>query len=485
MGAYERLSGLDECFLGFETANTPIHVAVTGIFDPGPMCGASGEVDIEGVRAHIGDRLDLVPRFRQRLAHVPVVGDAVWIDDEHFDLKRHVRRATLPRPGTTDKLRERCAEIIERPLDRRRPLWEAWVVDGLADGGFAFIVKVHHCIVDGIAGIGMLAALLDLEATPPSTASPAWQPRSAPSPGQLLRDEVGRRLRATVDLGGSLTSIVSDPRGSLGRIGSAAGSLWHLARTGLSPAPEAHFNQPIGPHREIAWLELELAHVKSLARTLGGTVNDVVLTAVSGAIGAALRQRGEPVPGEPLRAVIPVSVRKPEELGAPGNRVSLWLVPLPVHERDARRRFHRIHATTAELKASGVAAGGAVLAEAANWAGGAVIEAAARLVSSARIYNLIVTNVPGPDVPLYLAGSRMRAVYPHLPLFEQQGLGVAVLSYVGRLAICIAADWDLRELLHEVMKRLDAGIAELTSLAGLAPETAAPTISTRLHLARA
>jgi WS/DGAT/MGAT family acyltransferase len=231
--------------------------------------------------------------------------------------------------------------------------------------------------------------------------------------------------------------------------------------------------------------------VNAVAGRLGGTVNDVVLTVVGGAIGAALRQRGERVPDLPLRAVVPVSVRSAEEFGAPGNRVSLWLVPLPVHERNPRRRFHEIHATTDELKRSGEATGGSVIAEAANWAGGAVVELTARLVGSSRLYNLIVTNVPGPSVPLYLAGSLLRETYPHLPLFEQQGLGIALLSYVGRLAVCIAADWNLGDLLHDIVERLETGFAELASLAGLSdgeepPAAALEEVATpRVALGRA
>lgn len=480
MATYERLSGLDECFLGFETRNAPMHVAVTALFERGPLGRARGGIAVDRIRDHLATRMPLVPRFRQRLAHVPVTRDAVWIDDERFDIAHHVRHASLPHPGSAEQLQQRCAEILERPLDRRRPLWEAWIIEGLAGGGFAFLVKVHHCIVDGIAGIGMLAALLDVDATPAVTPAAPWEPRPAPSPRELLRDELARRAQATVDVGRALGRLFDDPIGRASDLGAAAGSLWRLLRAGLSPAPAVSFNRPIGPHREVAWRQFDLVTVKAIARRLGGTVNDVVLTVVSGAIGAALRQRQETVPAEPLRAVVPVSVRTAEEFGAPGNRVSLWLVPLPVHEADVRRRFHTIHETTDELKRGGQAAGGSVIAEAANWAGGAVVEATARLIGSARIYNLIVTNVPGPGVPLYLAGARMREVYPHLPLFEQQGIGIALLSYVGRLSVCLSADWDLGDLLRAIVERLEAGLAELTDVTGLTREADEPSHPARV-----
>src|SRR5262245_24650295 len=238
MIGYERLSGLDECFLGFETRNAPMHVAVTGIFERAPWGRARGGIALDRIRAHIAARLPRLPRFRQRLAHGPLLGDAGWIDDDRFDIACHVRHASLPHPGSAEQLTQRCAEILERPLDRRRPLWEAWVVEGLAGGGFAFVAKIHHCIVDGIAGIGMLAALLDVEPMPADTSATAWEPRAAPTARDLLRDEIGRRARATMDLGRALGRVVADPGAGVARIGAAAGSLWRLARTGLSPAPE-------------------------------------------------------------------------------------------------------------------------------------------------------------------------------------------------------------------------------------------------------
>jgi WS/DGAT/MGAT family acyltransferase len=467
MASYERLSGLDVCFLGFETANTYMHVAVTAVFGPGALATPNGGVDIARVRAHVAGRLTALPRFRQRLLHVPVVRDPIWIDDDAFDLAYHVRHGSLPGPGSTTQLQARTAELLERPLNRQRPLWEIWAIEGLPGGGFALVVKVHHCIVDGIAGIGVLAALLDPEPRSSAATAPPWYPRPAPSHAELLRDEIARRARATVGIGRAVRRALSEPAASAAGFGAAAGSLWRLVRTGLSPAPDVCFNRPIGPHRHVTWCQLDLAQVKAIARRLGGTVNDAVLTMVSGALGGSLRMHGEPVPREPLRAVVPVSTRSAEELGAPGNRVSLWLVPLPVSDRSARRRFTKIHATTEELKRGGQAAGGAVIAEAANWAGGAVVEQAARLIGSVRIYNLIVTNVPGPGIPLYLAGSRLCEVYPHLPLFEQQGIGIALLSYAGCLHVGITADWNLGPLVGDLVERLKASFAELIEAAGL------------------
>jgi diacylglycerol O-acyltransferase len=467
MTHYERLSGLDACFLGFETRNAYMHVAVTAVFEAGPLGRRGGAIDLDRLRRHFEARVPLIPRFRQRLCHLPVLGDAVWVDDDGFDLRRHLRHASLPQPGSVEQLRTRCAEILERPLDRRRPLWEIWIIEGLAGGRFALVAKVHHCIVDGIAGIGMLAALLDLDADAETPPPEPWRPRSVPTTAELLRDEVVRRARGATEMGRAVGRVLGEPRQAAGRLGAAAGSLWRLVSTGLASPPEVRFNRPIGPHRDVAWTSVDLATVKQVAHGLGGTVNDVVLTMVSGAIGATLRDLAEPIPVDPLRVLVPVSVRRAEELGAGGNRVSLWLVPLPVAERDARSRFDRIRAATEALKRGGEAAGGTIVTEAANWAGGAVVETLARVVGSTRVCNLIVTNVPGPPMPLYLAGARMVEAYPHLPLFEQQGLGIALLSYCGRLAICLVADWDLGGALAGVMRRLESGLDEVAAAVGV------------------
>src|SRR5262245_28424107 len=253
MANYERLSGLDACFLGFETPNAHMHVAVTGIFEPGPSRRRGGGVAIDRIRSHVAGRLSRLPRFRQRLQHLPVMRDAVWIDDDRFDVAHHVHHASLPQPGSTDQLQQRCAEILERPLDHRRPLWEAWVIEGLAGGAFAFLVKVHHCIVDGIAGIGMLAALLDVEPTAPRDRPVAWEPRPAPTSAELLLDEGARRIRATIHVGRAVRRVLADPLGGASRVGAASESLWRLLRTSMSAAPEVCFNRPIGPHREVAW----------------------------------------------------------------------------------------------------------------------------------------------------------------------------------------------------------------------------------------
>lgn len=460
---FERLSGLDDAFLGFETSNAYMHVAVTAIFDAAPMRTSAGGIDVERIRRHVASRLHLVPRFRHRLAYVPGTQDPVWVDDDRFDLRYHVRHASLPKPGDQAQLRQRTAELLERPLGRDRPLWEMWVVEGLEGDAFALLVKVHHCIVDGIAGIGMLAALLDTTATPTIPAAVPWTPRPVPGDAELLRHELLRRTRGLGSLAAAAGSYAIRPADGARRLGSVVGGLARLVRSGLQSAPETPFNGPIGPHRHVEWIDTDLARLQHVRRRLGGSLNDVALTVVSGALRRALGSR---VPrGGSVRVAVPVSVRRAEEYGAPGNRVSLWLLPLPIADRDPLVRLSCIAAITTELKRRGDAATTELITQAADWTGAAVVHAVTRLLNSARVYNLIVTNVPGPPFPLYLVDAPMRAAYPHLPLFESQGIGLALLSYCGRLHWGLTTDWAQGDFAGELHRGLEESVEELVARA--------------------
>jgi WS/DGAT/MGAT family acyltransferase len=288
-----------------------------------------------------------------------------------------------------------------------------------------------------------------------------WTARPAPTDAQLVRDEAARRLRGSLAIGRGMMRALSDPRRGLARMATAAGGLLRLARHGLTSAPPTPFNQPIGPHRRVTWLDVDLERLRHAKQCLGGTLNDVVLACVAGALRPLLlRRRQLPVQGI-IRAAVPVSVRTHDEAGDPGNRVSIWIVPLPVYERDACARVAAVHGVTEQLKGRNDAAGAAMLTQAADWTGGALRSWAVRLVGNAHIYNLIVTNVPGPPVPLYLLGARMLAAYPHLPLFENQGLGIALLSYCNRLYIGLTADWSQGPLVAELADELECVVAEL------------------------
>ena len=475
---YERLSALDQSFLAFETPNASMHVALTAIFESGSLATAQGGVDIDRIRQHIAARLRLTPRYRQRLMHTPAVGDAIWVDDDRFDLAYHVRHASLPRPGGERQLQRRCAEILERPLDRRRPLWEMWIIEGLSGGRFAMLAKVHHCMVDGIAGVDILAALLDTAPCEDAEPIEPWTPRPIPTERELLGAEMRRRARATIGLMRGLGGALRAPRQTGRELGERAVAFVRLLRH-LGRAPSTPFNLPIGPHRRIDWLSLELATIKAVRTALGGTINDVVLTTVAGAVGKLLARRRVRLDGE-FRTVIPVSVRGADERGTPGNRVSVWLTTLPVHEPDARRRLAAVSAMTAQLKDDKEALGAEVITQAAEWTTANVINLATQFINSARRFNLIVTNVPGPPIPFYLLGARMAAAYPHLPLFENQGLGVALFSYAGTLYWGVGADWNQMPDLNEFIGDIAASFDELCAAARDAalPTVAQPSVPT-------
>ena len=476
---YERLSALDQTFLAFETANAPMHVALTGIFEPGSLATEDGGVDIDRIRRHIGSRLRFIPRYRQRVVTLPLLNDAIWIDDMSFDLGYHVRHASLPRPGGERQLQRRCAEILERALDRRRPLWELWIIEGLEGGRFAMVAKVHHCMVDGIAGIDLLAALLGTEPTETIEPPDDWLPRAVPRERDVLVDEVRRRARTSLDAARRVGEWLRAPA-EAGRAAGAGVTAFVRLLGKLGGAPATPFNQPIGPHRRVDWFSISIADVKAIRTRLGGTLNDVVLTTVAGAVGRFLAKRGCYPSGE-FRTVVPVSVRAVDERGATGNRVSVWLTTLPVTERDPRRRLAKVSAATAVLKEDQDAMGAELLTQAAEFTTGNVVNLIARLINSARRFNLIVTNVPGPPVPFFLLSARMVAAYPHLPLFENQGLGVALLSYAGTLSWGIGADWNQMPDLADFMSMLAESFEELREAAGLAAPAAAAEAPLTVH----
>ena len=468
---HERLSALDQSFLSFETRNAYMHVALTAIFEPQSLTTPDGGIDVSRIRRHIAARLPLVPRYRQRLMRTPLVSDAIWVDDDGFDLGYHVRHASLPRPGGERQLQRRCAEILERPLDRTRPLWEVWIIEGLAGGRFAMLAKVHHCMVDGVAGVDILAALLGTEPISDMDPVAPWTPRPAPSEGALLAHGVLRRGRASVDALRGVRDALRSPAQAGREVGTRTAALVRLLGH-LGQAPSTPFNQPIGPHRRIDWLAFDLATIKAIRNRLGGTINDVVLATVAGAVGRFLARRRAELDAE-FRTVVPVSVRAADERGVPGNRVSVWLTTLPVREPDAARRLAIIRAMTAELKDTQHAMGATVLAQAAEWTTANLINLAAQFINRARRFNLIVTNVPGPPVPFYLLDAPMVAAYPHLPLFENQGLGIALFSYAGTLFWGVGADWNQMPDLGEFMKEIAQSFDDLCSAAGV-PCTASP-----------
>jgi WS/DGAT/MGAT family acyltransferase len=476
--AYERLPERDAAFLIFETPETHMHLGGTAIFEAGPLATAQGGVDIARIRAFVGSRLHLIPRYRQRLAWIPVESYPVWIDDDHFNLAYHVRHTSLPRPGDEAQLKQLAARVMSQPLDRRRPLWEAWIVEGLAGGRFAMLTKIHHCMADGISAVDLVTVLLSTTRDDAIEAAVPWEPRPAPGRLQLSRDEFVRRTTAPFVLARRLAGVVRDPAPARAALTERLGAIWQTITAGLPTPSETPLNRPVGPHRRVDWLTLDLAEAKAIKNRLGGTVNDVILTTVAGGMRRFLNGRGVAVERVTYRVVVPVSVREAGEPSAPTNRASGWLLPLPVDEPDPRRRHQRVCQLTALRKATKQALGPDALLGVVELAGPVVLSLGVRLTSRLAPYNLLITNVPGPPLPLYLLGARMLAGYPVAPLFEHQGLAVAILSNDGRLCVGLNADWDLVPDVAAVVADLAASFTELREAAmGEAPASAATRAS--------
>jgi diacylglycerol O-acyltransferase len=458
----DRLTGLDSSFLHLERDSAHMHVAGCMVFEgPAPPH--------EELLAQVRSRLHLVPRYRQRLAFVPMnQGRPVWVDDPHFKLDFHVRHTALPRPGTNEELKRLAGRVFSQPLDRDRPLWELWLVEGLADGRFALLSKTHHALVDGVSGVDIATVLFDASPEPMPVAPPEheWVPRPMPSGAQLLADALLERTIAPREVARGVRAALRGPRAVAGRAGQALAGVGAMAWSGLRAAPASPFNVRIGPHRRFTWVNAELSQFKAIKNALGGTVNDVVLAVVTGALGRYMRMHGEPTEGVELRAMVPVSVRADVERGALGNRVAAMWAPLPVGVLDPAERLHTVSEAMQEVKASGQAVGAEVLTALSGFAPPTIMSQAARLQARQRLFNLVVTNVPGPQLPLYLLGRELLAIYPMVPLAENTALGIAIMSYNGQLNFGLVADFDALPDLEALADELRSAIEELVAEAG-------------------
>jgi WS/DGAT/MGAT family acyltransferase len=462
---YDRLTALDHSFLFMERPNAPMHVGSVAIHERGALESHEGGVDIDLLRRGIAGVLHRIPRYRQRLDWVPVEGTPVWVDDEGFNLDYHVRHTSLPKPGDADQLRLLTARVMAQRLDRSRPLWEMWVVEGLEDDRFAVLSKVHHCMIDGVSGVDLMNVLMspspDSEIFEPSP----FVPRPAPSRGELLRDEVLRRallpLRAVRDVREFLREAQNTRRELGVRTRALRETIGGMMR---QPTPTP-LNDRVSPHRRFDWFTLEVEAVKAVRRALGGSLNDVVLATVAGGVRRFLERRRVPVDGLDFRVMAPVSVRSENERGRLGNRVSAWIVPLPLAEPDPALRLRTIAARTAELKHDRQAVAAEVLTQAADWTPATLLALGARNATRQLPFNLVVTNVPGPQIPLYLFGSRMLESYPVVPLLDGLGLGIALFSYDGKLCWGFNADWDLLPDLDDFVNDVAESFAELREVA--------------------
>ncbi|HYC53780.1 MAG TPA: wax ester/triacylglycerol synthase family O-acyltransferase [Candidatus Binatia bacterium] len=442
--AYEPLTAADNAFLALEDGNAHMHIGAVTVFETGSLANESGGVDIDRIRAYVASRLDQIPRYRQKLDYVPVERLPVWVDDEYFNIAYHVRHTSLPRPGTTEQLKMLAGRIDSQALDRTKPLWEFWVVEGLQGGRhFAVIQKVHHCMIDGISGVDLMAVLLNPFPTTTFIPARAFVPRPAPSPVVLAAEELWRRLSRPVAALAQVPSLLADPSKVVREVVDGVEGVAETIGSTIRPASPTPWNMPIGPHRRLDWLTMSLEEIKAVKNALGGTVNDVVLATVAGAVRTFLEERGINPDFLRIRANVPVSVRSEDQRGHLGNRIALWMTDLPVDERDPVSRLDRIRATTARLKESKQALGAQVLASVSDMTTWRLLSLAVRLSSRSRPFNLVVTNVPGPQLELYLLDAPLREIYPMVNLLENQGLGVALFSYMGTLHWGVLADWDL------------------------------------------
>jgi diacylglycerol O-acyltransferase / wax synthase len=465
----EPLTPLDASFLEIEDHAAHMHVASVMTFDGEPPA-------YEELLEAVEERLHLVPRYRQRVAFVPFgAGLPRWVDDPHFNLRYHVRHSALPAPGREEQLRALAGRVFANPLDVDKPLWELWLVEGLEGDRFAVVAKTHHALVDGIAGVDLITVLFDSAPEPmvPPVRGSRWVPRPMPPGVQLLAEGLADRMTAPLEVGHVAREAVSHPRRAVEGAAKWALGMASLATSALAPAPASPYNVRIGPHRRFAWVRWPLASAKSVKNELAGTVNDAVLTAVALALARHLDRRGVATEALELRAFVPVSVREESARGETGNQVAGLMTPLPVWAREPSTCFELIHDAMAGVKESGQALGAKALTELSGLASPTILSQAMRLASRRRVFNLVVTNVPGPQWPLYLLGRQMADLIPMVPLASGQALGVAVMSYNGRLYFGLSGDWDAMEDLDDLAEDLRDAIAELEEAADVHAEARA------------
>ncbi|TFV66327.1 UNVERIFIED_ORG: wax ester/triacylglycerol synthase family O-acyltransferase [Bacillus sp. AZ43] len=457
----ERLSRLDASFLYLEEPDTPMHVGGVLVLERPPG-------GVEALAALIEARLPLVPRYRQRVAEVPGhLADPVWVDDPEFDIAYHVRRSGLPRPGTQAQLLDLVSRLTSRPLDRRRPLWEAYLVEGLSDDRVAVVTKTHPALVDGLSALDIGQVLLDVDPDAPTPPAEEWRPQRPPTGAALVWDALDGYVRRPSAIVEAAFGAVTDARATAARVGGALGGLLRTARTTLMAAPHSPLNASVGRQRRVAVARAELDDLKKIRKAHGGTVNDVLLAVVTGALREWLLSRGEPVVGgTSVRALVPLSMR--DEDATPGNRVSSYLVDLPVGEPNPRVRLTRLSYAMRGITSHGQSVGADSLIALTGFAPSTLHALGARAARglSRRLFNLVVTNVPGPQLPLYAAGSRMLEVFPVVPLARGQGLSIGMTSYDGRVYFGFNADRDGVGDVDVLADLIEQEVAELVEAAG-------------------
>lgn len=460
----DRLSAGDVSFLYLEGRTTPMHVGGLAIFALPP-----DGFDYERLVDLIEDRISLVPRYRQKVRFVPGhLANPVWVDDAEFDITYHVRRSALPRPGSDEQLREFCARIQSRPLDRSRPLWEMYLVEGLENERFAIITKSHHAMVDGIHAIDIGQVILDTSSTPRAVPDDLWMPAPEPTSTQLLTAAATELLRRPSGLLDTVRLGVHDARTAVGRVLDLAGGLASAVQAVVRPAPSSPLNMPIGEQRRFGMARTSLDDYKLVRRQHGGAINDVVLATVAGALRGWLLFRGEPVtPATTVRAMVPVSVRSGSDEDGLGSRVSGLVVDLPVGEANPLMRLSQVSYAMKGHKESGQSVGADALVALSGFAPPTLHAVGARLANglTRRMFNVVVTNVPGPQVPLFAAGARMLEMFPVVPLASGQVVTIGLTSYAGGVYYGLNADRDAMADVDVLASLIEESLAELVTAA--------------------
>jgi len=458
---FDRLTAMDASFLLQEGPDAHMHIGGLVICEGPPP-------PFEELLDTVRERLHLVPRYRQKL-RVPRLeaGRPLWVDDPSFNIEYHVRQTALPKPGDEPQLMRLTARIFSQQLDRAKPLWEMWLIEGLEGGRFAIVTKTHHALIDGVAGVDLATVLFDLSPEPAEIPHPdeAWEAHSEPGLVEIAAAAAIDAVRGGVGLATRAINVATKPQSAIDEAKQAAEGVGEIVWAGLNPAPDTPLNVPHGPHRRYAGVRNRLDDFRLVKSTFGGTVNDVVLTVVSGALRSWLRSRGVRTEGVELRALVPVSVRAKDETGALGNQITAMRGPLPVYVEDPIARLRTVKQAMDGLKESKQALGAEVIASATNFAPPTILAQASRLNFSTTLFNLIVTNVPGPQFPLYVRGREMEDVFPIAFLPQNHALAVAIMSYNGNVNFGLLGDYDVMPDLDVFADGIQESLAELVGLA--------------------
>lgn len=457
VGARERLH------LDLDDSHVHMHVGGAFLFEPGPLATGDGDekggIDIDRIREFVEARLYRVPRYRQRLVATPITGELAWVDDASFNIQYHVRHTHLPHPGDERQMKRLCGRLASQRLDREKPLWELYVVEGLEGGRFALVVKVHQCITTGLWEIGLLEALLAESPESDFEPAPVWLPRPVPSAQERLQTVVRRRFEAPLHLGRALLDAARNPE-----------LAWSDARIGLTgfreatPTSEAPFNRPVGPHRRFDWLVTDASEARDLAHAYGTGLEAVMLSAIAGAVGRFFQQRGIPIPDQrdfTFRAALPERPGGLCDEAKSGDALAWLVAELPIAEPDPLARL-RVVSETLE---SGAHVGYGMFQTASEWLWPGLYAALARRQLAGRASNLTFALLGGPDGERYLLGARLLEAFPLLPLVPDQALRLAAYSYRGRLHWGFNSDWDLLPDLHDLVQFTEDSFRELCAAA--------------------